>query len=241
MHLLRREWAKAILLASHVASSPIDLLLALGSLAQLCSVLIIHILPQLLEHQVSLHPLNRLVGVLNLLRDVLLTRFRLLLHHDEQPDLLIKTRHVHTGLVQEQKLVVELMLVLLLVLLPLVHLVLQPLGGCIDPFLQDTTTRLDLGHFSVQLSLNLEHLLDDDVLDVLLVEAFLLGGLLVVRVVVEVVVGVFKKRLLHIDFEPHTLRHGIVDLYNFFKDRAATNISQNLLLHLHRVASFRLV
>ena len=83
MHLLRREWAKAILLASHVATSPIDLLLTLGSLAQLCRVLLLHILAQFLEHQVSLHALNRLIGVLYLLRDVLLTRFRLLLHHDE--------------------------------------------------------------------------------------------------------------------------------------------------------------
>ena len=205
MHMLRREWAKAILLASHVATSPIDLLLTLGSLAQLCSVLLLHILPQLLEHQVSLHPLNRLVGVLDLLRDVLLTCFGLLLHHDEQPDLLIETRHVLASLIQEQKLVVELMLVLLLILLPLVHLVLQLRRGCVDLFLQDPTTCLDLGHLSVQLSLHLEHLLDNDVLDVLLVEALLFGGFLVVRVVVEVVVGVLEKCLLHIDFEPQAL------------------------------------
>ena len=127
----------------------------------------------------------------------------------------------------------KLVLVLLLILLPTGHLILHLPRSLVNLVLKDAATGLNAGHLAVELALHLQHLLGDDVLDVLLVEAFLFRGLLVVRIVREVVVRVLEQRLLHVDFELEALRHLLIELDDLREDRPSANVCQNLLLHFH--------
>ena len=81
---------------------------------------------------------------MELFRDGLLLPLCLLLQHDEQPDLLIEMGDVLPGVIEEQKLRVELMLVLLLLLLPDSHRVLHALTCRVNILLELTSLSLNV-------------------------------------------------------------------------------------------------
>ena len=134
-----------------------------GCLLRFCascaSLLLVAIVGHLARHgldlfhcDLSLQFLDCFECVFELGHNELLASFTFFLQHDEQANLLVQVRYVLPCVIQEKKLRVKLVLVLLLLLLPADHLGLHLGRVRIDHFLEHVALVLDVFDLGIELA-----------------------------------------------------------------------------------------
>ena len=138
----------------------------------------------------------------------------------------------------------ELVLVLLLFLLPGGHLVFHYFLIGVDIVLQDAAFLLNGVDLTIDLELNLLHLVLNDGLYVIGCQALLNGGALLVIHLIDYLLFALlpaDQVLLEVTFYLQPLRHIVVHLYNLLEDGAFAHVIKDLLLHFLRELLARLL